>query len=96
VNRTALVVECLFDMGAGEWVLNQEIPRGEIPVRPMGRIPVIARLVTAAGVELRPATAIRWTAGHVMVCVEDHSGPRVTADYVWLRATDVMRLLRTG
>jgi hypothetical protein len=62
----------------------------------MGRIPVIARLVTDSGVEFRPATAIRWTAGHVMVCIEDHTGPRVLADYVWLRAPDVVRLLRSG
>jgi hypothetical protein len=89
------MVEHVFDMGAGRF-LNEEIPRGEIPLRPMGRIPVIARLVTATGVELRPGTAIRWTAGHVMVCVEDHSGPKVLADYVWLRAPDVVRLLRSG
>jgi hypothetical protein len=85
----------VFDMGTGRF-LNEEIPRGEIPLRPMGRILVIARLVTAGGVELRPATAIRWTAGHVMVCVEDHSAPKVVADYVWLRAPDVVRVLRSG
>jgi hypothetical protein len=39
-------------------------------VRPMGRIPVIARLVSTTGVQLRPATAIGGTAGHVMVCVQ--------------------------
>jgi hypothetical protein len=31
-----------------------------------------------------------------MVCVEDHSTPKVHADYVWLRAPDVVRLLRSG
>ena len=90
------MVEYVFDMATEKWVLNEEIPRGEIPVRPMGRIPVIARLVTAAGVEFRPAAAIRWTAGHVMVCLEDHSGPTITADYIWLRVPDVMRHLRSG
>jgi hypothetical protein len=57
---------------------------------------VIARLVTAAGVEFRPAAAIRWTTSHVMVCLEDHRGTAVTADYIWLRAPDVMRHLRSG
>jgi hypothetical protein len=55
-------------------VLNQEIPRG-VPVRPMGRISVIARLVVHDGLELRPGVAIRWTATHVMVCVEHPHRP---------------------
>lgn len=60
----------------------------------MGRIPVIARLVTAEGVELRPAVAIRWTRTHAMVCVEVHDDRQVSSDYFWLRAADVVRLLR--
>jgi hypothetical protein len=76
----------------GSRVLNMEIPDG-IPLRPMGRIPVIVRLVVREGVELRPGTAIRWTRTHVMVCVEDHSARRIRAEYLWLRAVDVVRML---
>jgi hypothetical protein len=60
----------------------------------MGRIPVIARLVTHEGVECRPGVAIRWTRTHVMVCIEDHTESRVRADYLWLSAGDVVRVLR--
>ena len=81
-------------MPFGVRVLNLDVPRGDIPVRPMGRIPVIARLITESGTELRPGVAIRWTRTHVMVCLEDHSEPRVRADYLWLRASDVVRVLR--
>ena len=52
----------------GSRVLNQETPP-HVPLRPMGRIPVIARLVVHSGVELRPGVAIRGTPSHVMVCI---------------------------
>lgn len=81
-------------MQLGARVLNQETPHGHVPLRPMGRIPVIARLVTADGTELRPAVAIRWTRTHVMVCVEEHRDRKVASDYLWLRAADVVRLFR--
>lgn len=82
-------------MELGARVLNQEKPP-DVPVRPMGRIPVIARLLVAEGTELRPGLAIRWTRTHVMVCVEDHRARPVRAEYLWLRATDVVRVLRPG
>lgn len=62
----------------------------------MGRIPVIARLEVHEGVELRPGVAIRWTRTHVMVCLEDHTDKHTKSDYLWLRAVDVVRLLRVG
>ena len=83
----------MFDrVELGLRVLNQEMPNG-VPLRPMGRIPVIARLVVREGVELRPGMAIRWTRTHVMVCLEDHSAQPVRAEYLWLQAVDVVRLL---
>jgi hypothetical protein len=51
-------------------------------------------LVVAEGVELRPAVAIRWTRTHVMICLEDHGGAKVSSDWLWLPAADVVRLLR--
>lgn len=79
-------------MFAGQ-ILNQDIPHGDVPIRPMGRIPVIAHLVTAAGEQLRPGLAIRWTRTHVMVCIEDHTERKIRADYLWLRAADVTRIV---
>ncbi|MGQ0842981.1 MAG: hypothetical protein ACT4QF_02485 [Sporichthyaceae bacterium] len=79
-------------MELGVRVVNQAAPQGS-PVRPMGRIPVIARLVTAEGVELRPGVAIRWTSTQVMVCIEDHTCRPVRAEYLWLAPVDVVRVL---
>lgn len=75
-------------------ILNQDRPE-DVPLRPMGSIPVIARLVLAEVEEWRPATAIRWTPTHVMVRVEEHR-PRtpIKADYLWLPAADVTRAIR--
>jgi hypothetical protein len=71
--------------------LNWEMP-GRVPNRPMGDIPVIARLVWPHGEEYRPARANRWTHTHVLVTwVED--GP-YRDQGAWLRAEDVTRVLR--
>jgi hypothetical protein len=71
--------------------LNREMP-DRVPRRPMGEIPVIARLVWPDGEEYRAVLANRWTRAHVMVTwVED--GPYRDRS-VWLRAQDVTRVLR--
>lgn len=78
-------------------VVNEEIPT-DIPVRPQGRVAVIARLVWAAeDEEWLPAHAIRWTATHVMVVwdVEDQVG-QLRQHAAWLRSEDVKRSIRFG
>ena len=71
--------------------LNWEMP-DRVPNRPMGDIPVIARLVGPDGEEYRPVRANRWTRTHVLVTwVED--GPHRDRG-AWLRAEDVSRVLR--
>jgi hypothetical protein len=85
-----MYVRCV-DLGP---ILNSEIPK-DVPLRPMGSIPVIARLVLADREEWRPAVAIRWTPTHVMVRVEEHRpGTPIKADYLWLPAADVTRAIR--
>lgn len=77
--------------------INEEIPT-EIPVRPQGRIAVIARFVwDEEDEEWLPAHAIRWTATHVMVVwdVEDDGGQKRQLS-AWLRAGDVRRSIRIG
>ena len=85
-----MYVRCV-DLGP---ILNSETPK-DVPLRPMGSIPVIARLVLADQEEWRPATAIRWTPTHVMVRIEEHH-PRtpIKADYLWLPVADVTRAIR--
>ncbi len=59
--------ERMFDAGrVGRPVLNGEKPPS-IPQRPMGRIPVVVRLVRPDGEEWWPATANRWTDTHLLV-----------------------------
>lgn len=72
-------------------VANSEVPEG-IPTRPQGDVPVIVRVVWTDGAEeWRPARAIRWTRGHVMVAWrEDPAQPR-SERHTWLRAGDVAR-----
>jgi hypothetical protein len=79
---------------SGGRVLNEDVAHAQVPLRPMGRIPVIVRPVLPEGVELRPGVAIRWTRTHVMVCLEDHAGAKVSSYHRWLPAADVARLLR--
>ncbi|MGN8245217.1 hypothetical protein ACTHAM_002336 [Cellulomonas soli] len=71
--------------------LNADVPR-HIPVKPQGRIPVLARLVLLGGAFWVPARAIRWTQTHVMVVITDDE--LTTREHlVWLRAADVRRRL---
>jgi hypothetical protein len=71
--------------------LNAEKP-GRVPVGRMGDIPVIARFVFEDGEEWRPVSANRWTSTHVMVTWVEEGPNRDQA--VWLRAGDVVRVLR--
>jgi hypothetical protein len=71
---------------------NEDRPP-DIPVRPMGRIPVLARLVYPDRTVWAPARAIRWTDTHVLVLVTDDENDRGREDTVWLRAQDVTRRL---
>lgn len=70
--------------------MNYEQPK-HVPVRPQGRLPVIARFEWAPGdIEWLPGHAIRWTQTHVMVVYFDE---RATGkeEITWLRASDVLR-----
>lgn len=70
--------------------LNYEQPP-HVPVRPQGRVPVIARFEWGPGdIEWLPGHAIRWTSGHVMVVYFDERSGRKD-DITWLRASDVLR-----
>lgn len=72
--------------------MNAEDPGKGTPLRPMGSIPVLVRLVAADGTERWiPAKANRWTSAHVLVTwLED---PRKTGqeDQCWLPVRDVTR-----
>ncbi len=78
-------------------VANGERPP-DVPVKPMGNVPVIVHVVWSDGVEeWRPARAIRWTATHVMVGWpegDEARGSRHDERWEWLRAQDVMRSVR--
>ena len=77
--------------GDGRVVANREQP-SNVPVRPMGEIPVIVRVAWQDGPdEWRAAKANRWTATHVFVCWRDDPKDPTTERYEWLRAQDVMR-----
>ncbi|MFS0705887.1 hypothetical protein AB6N23_15355 [Cellulomonas sp. 179-A 9B4 NHS] len=72
-------------------VANSEVPEG-IPTRPQGDVPVIVRVVwTDGSEEWRPARAVRWTRGHVMVAWRDDAADPRTERHTWLRAGDVAR-----
>ena len=75
----------------GRPVANREVP-ARAPLRRMGEIPVVARIVWAGGAEQWcVAVAVRWTDTHVMVTwVDDLTAPR-TERYEWLAARDVVR-----
>lgn len=77
-------------------VCNRETPP-RVPVRPQGRIEVIARLEldTGRGPDevWVPATAIRWTRTHVLVTWRPDPAAGRTAT-CWLRAGDVARTVR--
>lgn len=82
----------MFDPGGGK-PLNAMQPPAGAPTRPMGRIPVIARLEWPDRITLVPARANRWTRTHVLIVwTPDESTPGVE-QLVWLRATDVHRTL---
>ncbi|WP_255491858.1 MULTISPECIES: hypothetical protein [unclassified Actinotalea] len=77
--------------GDGRVVANRDQP-ADVPVRPMGEVPVIVRVQWADGTEeWRPARANRWTTSHVFVCWRDNPSDATTERYEWLRAGDVMR-----
>lgn len=77
--------------GDGREIANRELP-AEVPVRPMGDIPVIVRVAWAGGgEEWRAARAVRWTTSHVMVVWRDDPNVPRTERYEWLRAQDVVR-----
>lgn len=69
-------------------------PPPDPPLRPMGQIPVIARLIWTDGVEWVPALAIRWTPTHVMVSWSDPTAGPLRTAYAWLPAADVRRSIR--
>lgn len=72
-------------------VTNRDMP-ASVPGGPMGEIPVIARVSWAGGgQEGRAATAVRWTATHVMVMWRDDPKVSTSERYEWLRAHDVVR-----
>lgn len=64
----------------------------QVPLRPQGRIPVLARLTWPTGAQWVPARAIRWTPTAVMVIIAtiDEDYPEAT---LWLPARDVRRSL---
>lgn len=74
--------------------MNAEQPLSGIPLRPMGSIPVLARLVEVDATERWiPAVANRWTSTHVLVTWrEDPDKPREES-LCWLPARDVARQL---
>lgn len=77
--------------GDGRVVANRDQPTS-VPVRPMGEVPVIVRVLWAdGGEEWRPARANRWTGTHVLVCWRDDVADPTSERYEWLRACDVMR-----
>ena len=77
--------------GDGRVVANREQP-AQVPVRPMGEVPVIVRVAWQDGTdEWRAAKANRWTPTHVFVSWRDDPRDPATERYEWLRAQDVMR-----
>lgn len=72
--------------------LNAEQP-ARVPLKPQGRIPVIARLVWPDRIDYVPARAIRWTSGHVMILWTPNENLLSKELTVWLPAEDVTRRL---
>lgn len=73
----------------------QDRPPGA-PLRPMGAVPIIARLVGADGHEWWiPAEANRWTSTHVLVIWKPRGRDPRQYRMCWLPIADVTRTLRT-
>lgn len=88
----------MFDTAGMDPVVgNRETP-ARVPVRPQGRIEVIARLVLhddAGSTEVWvPAAAIRWTSTHVLVTWHPDVAAPARTSTCWLRAVDVARAVR--
>lgn len=74
-------------------VANSEQPE-RMPTRPMGNLPVLARLVLDDGTERwQVAAANRWTASHVLVVWQNDPRDPHSTQLCWLRAADVTRRL---
>lgn len=88
-------------LAASRTVANADRP-AQVPVKPMGNVPVIVHVQWSDGTEeWRPARAVRWTTTHVMVCWEEEqvasgaaAAQRRDERWEWLRAHDVMRSVR--
>jgi len=73
--------------------VNADDP-GKGPLRPMGSIPVLVRLVDADGTERWiPARANRWTRTHVLVTWLEDPAKTGQESGCWLAARDVTRQL---
>ncbi|MGV8973488.1 MAG: hypothetical protein ACOH10_14285, partial [Rhodoglobus sp.] len=83
----------LTPVARGRRLLNGERP-ARAPMRRMGEIPVLARLVWDDGTqEWMPAMAVRWTPTHVMVTWRDEVRAPRTERFEWLQSQDVVRTL---
>jgi len=77
----------------GRQVLNTAIPT-PAPLRRMGEIPVLARVVWDDGAqEWLRAMAVRWTSTHVMVTWQDEATTPRTEHFEWLHYNDVVRTI---
>lgn len=74
-------------------VVNEQKPE-RFPTRPMGNIPVLARLVLEGGTERwQVALANRWTARHVLVVWQSDPSDPHSSQLCWLKSDDVVRSL---
>lgn len=84
-----------MEVGAVDRYLNEVSPK-QVPTKPQGRVPAIARLVLdeAGSYEMWPCTALRWTDEAVMVTIQFTPGESASARPLWLAVDDVARILR--
>lgn len=74
-------------------IVNGQTPE-RFPTRPMGDLPVLARLVLEDGTELwQVAKANRWTDTHVLVTWQSDPRNPYSSQLCWLSADDIARSL---
>ena len=90
--------ERVSDRRPPELTVTNRLPSVGTPgARPMGNIPVLARLVLDDGTEMwRPARANRWTTTQVLVVWQNDSSNPWSTQMCWLATKDVAQAFRGG